>query len=802
MLYLGKRYPGSLTASEPGDTLILPFSTYQDSGASIGIGGTLAVSDIEVIRDGVAVVRATDSGYSLISDTGQVGDRVGLHRVSIALFNTSDDTGFYQVGSSYQAFIDSITVDSRTVRFWLGAWEIGEPRANIVQIAGDTGAAAHLGQLADEYDTGRLAAEASISLDTGAINQAVWTADGSRTLTANTNLENLAVNVTQVTGDTGAAAHLAQFSDEYDTGRIAAEATATLDTGAINQAVWTADGSRTLTANTNLEGLAVNVTQVNSDTGAAVHLAQFADEYDTGRIAAEASATLDTGAVNQAVWQADGSRTLTDLNDTGIANRFDAVDAAISAIGASSGGALNFANEGDNIDSALKSVSFVGVETSGTNASVNAEDETYHVIDDDTNAIDIVYQFDVGGGRTASNALFKGYVSGSNDTITVQAYNGSGWDTVASIPGQNGSTNITVDIPLLATYTGTGSDLGLVFIRFVCSGQSNPTLNIDQLLVQGVNIGQSAGYSGGFIYFDSAASNTNTEAFVDGTADNPVSSWTAVKSLVTSTGLKKVDVVGSLTLDATAEGIVTVMGHRATLQLGGQNIGDVEFVNFKSVTDSGSTSSARPVFTACNLGDTGVTYLPPTFLRDCEFNGTITAKSAGAWDIDHCSSGVAGSGTPTFSLNSTDNNTVGITDWFRGLTLSGLAASDVITANGVFNTLTLNGADATVNVSGQYGALTNNLTGSPTVTIANAFDVGDIAAILNDTDTGLRAGLSVSISAISDTGLNERLTAIETKTGSLTFTQAGIIDANILYVNSTQITGTGDTGAADTWRPA
>lgn len=141
MLYLGKRNLGVGTAASPGDTLIFPFATYNDSGASIGIGGTLAVTDIEVFKDGVATARATDSGYSLISDTGQMGDRVGLHRVRIQLYNTADDASFYASGSSYQVAIDSITVDSRTVRAWVGTFEIGEPRANVIALNGDTGAA-------------------------------------------------------------------------------------------------------------------------------------------------------------------------------------------------------------------------------------------------------------------------------------------------------------------------------------------------------------------------------------------------------------------------------------------------------------------------------------------------------------------------------------------------------------------------------------------------------------------------------------------------------------------------------------
>src|SRR5210317_1206798 len=103
----GAVVPGDLTAASPGRTLYIPFASFNDSGASIGIGGTLAVSDIEIFKNGGAVARATDSGYSLISDTGQYGDIVGLHRFSVTLFNTSDDTGFYDEGGQYHVAIST-----------------------------------------------------------------------------------------------------------------------------------------------------------------------------------------------------------------------------------------------------------------------------------------------------------------------------------------------------------------------------------------------------------------------------------------------------------------------------------------------------------------------------------------------------------------------------------------------------------------------------------------------------------------------------------------------------------------------
>jgi hypothetical protein len=200
--HYGKREPGLLTAASPGDTLYFPFGSYNDSGNSEALTG-LAVTDIEVIKNGLATVRATDSGYSLISDTGQVGDRAGLYRCSIQLFNTADDASFYASGNWYNAFIDAVTIDGKTVRFHLGSWEIGRQKVNTVEFNGDTGSANWAKSVfANGFtDTGIYARFNALAEDTGG------------------------VNINAIGGDTGAAAHLAQAfaaqSTNSDTGLIA-----------------------------------------------------------------------------------------------------------------------------------------------------------------------------------------------------------------------------------------------------------------------------------------------------------------------------------------------------------------------------------------------------------------------------------------------------------------------------------------------------------------------------------------------------------------------------------------------------
>jgi hypothetical protein len=285
--HYGKRNLGLGTAASPGDSLLFNFASFNDSGDSEVLSG-FAVSDIEVIKDGSATVRATDSGYSLISDTGMVGDRAGLYRFRIQLFNTADDASFYANGSWYQVFVDSVTIDGKTVRFWAGSFEIGEPRANIVQVDGDTGFADRLGKFASLLS-------AAGQIDTGTVSGGF-----------------IPANVRQINSDTGAAVHLAQvYADGFtDTGlynrldRIQSD----VDTG-IRTYIDDLD--------TGLTNLSVNINQIRGDTGGADRFYRYTQKLDTGGDAT-VSASIDTGQVNQAVWQANGVRGITAISDTGI----------------------------------------------------------------------------------------------------------------------------------------------------------------------------------------------------------------------------------------------------------------------------------------------------------------------------------------------------------------------------------------------------------------------------------------------------------------------------------------------------
>lgn len=109
---------------EEGDTLPHLFSTYDGgTGASITMSG-LAVTDIEIYKDGSVTQRSSDSGYTLLDTDGTDFDGVtGIHGFSIDLSDNTD-TGFFSVGPWYHVVVSSVTVDAQTVNFVACAFRI------------------------------------------------------------------------------------------------------------------------------------------------------------------------------------------------------------------------------------------------------------------------------------------------------------------------------------------------------------------------------------------------------------------------------------------------------------------------------------------------------------------------------------------------------------------------------------------------------------------------------------------------------------------------------------------------------
>lgn len=120
---------------DANSTLYIPFHTFDSNGASITLTG-LAVTDIEIYKNGSITQRASDAGYALLDTDGIDFDGItGIHGFSIDLADNTD-AGFYSAGAFYWVVISAVTVDTRTVNFVAATFRIGPAAANVTQWLG------------------------------------------------------------------------------------------------------------------------------------------------------------------------------------------------------------------------------------------------------------------------------------------------------------------------------------------------------------------------------------------------------------------------------------------------------------------------------------------------------------------------------------------------------------------------------------------------------------------------------------------------------------------------------------------
>ena len=105
--------------------LVFLFATFSsdDPSASVALSG-IAVTDIEVYKNGSITQRSSDAGYALLDTDGIDFDgHVGIGGFSIDIDN-NDDAGFFAAGQEYDVVLASITVDGATINFHAGTFSI------------------------------------------------------------------------------------------------------------------------------------------------------------------------------------------------------------------------------------------------------------------------------------------------------------------------------------------------------------------------------------------------------------------------------------------------------------------------------------------------------------------------------------------------------------------------------------------------------------------------------------------------------------------------------------------------------
>lgn len=353
-----------------------------------------------------------------------------------------------------------------------------------------------------------------------------------------------------------------------------------------------------------------------------------------------------------------------------------------------------------------------------TYTSTVEEDGTYHIVEDDATSTDVYYQFDIGGGGVPQSATWTGYAQSNGDTYTVHFYNwgGAAWEQVASIDASNGTTPSTETWTTTTAHVGTGANLGKVRLRFLSS--DGTAIATDRVLVSYTVSNQSIGYEGGAVWFDDSLSNTNTESFVDGTADNPVSTLAAARTIADNLNLKIIHCLPgtTATLTAVSWDSFELKGRAFSVALASRSIDGITIYN-AVVTGIGEATTTQPTFIDCSIG---AATIPPSQIKRCGIgyaSGTFTAAvGSGQYVLTNCYSEVPGSSSPVFDFSPVTGATgVNNRGWSGGATYtldSNCTLSHEVEAGGA-TTITTGGGDA--EVRGICRALTVVLSAAETV---------------------------------------------------------------------------------------
>ncbi len=301
----------------------------------------------------------------------------------------------------------------------------------------------------------------------------------------------------------------------------------------------------------------------------------------------------------------------------------------------------------ETIVSSIKGEIFVGTITSGTFDDTSAAQGDLHSMDDDGNVIKIVYGYNVFGSREATDIAIFANVNGNTDEIIIKAYNfvTDAFEAKATLSGSGGTAFITLDPELVKRNTGTGTEIGDVFIFFDTVTTTPSSLDIDKCLVTAVGTNVLIGYPNGFEV--SAAGTSGTEFGVNGTSGNPCPFADALTmNAITPLNLFTIQNGESVVLSGDSDNL-TLQGVAWTLDLSDESIAGALF-DGPHVTGIGTSAGDQAHFTNAKMG---ACTIPPSFLSKCgigENSGILTAGSAGEYILDECYSMAPGSATPEF----------------------------------------------------------------------------------------------------------------------------------------------------------
>lgn len=128
---MGMNYVGDFAEDQ---IVHLYFDTFDTAGASEGSPG-FVLADVEIYKNGSSVERATTDGITVATNFDGLS---GIHRLTVDTGNNTGDAGFWVAQADYLVIVDSLSIDSQTVRFIAGSFSIENRVTDLVRIQGGT----------------------------------------------------------------------------------------------------------------------------------------------------------------------------------------------------------------------------------------------------------------------------------------------------------------------------------------------------------------------------------------------------------------------------------------------------------------------------------------------------------------------------------------------------------------------------------------------------------------------------------------------------------------------------------------
>lgn len=462
--------------------------------------------------------------------------------------------------------------------------------------------------------------------------------------------------------------------------------------------------------------------------------------------------TVDAGTINAWIGSFSIGRRLTQAatanlelqyDTTGLTgDTFPATQAQVGNLSVGSGGISTTSNSDTTVTT--------GTETLTYTATAQL-DGSYHEIAQAASAIEMYYEFTVGGNGVPQSVEWTGYVQTNNDNLEVYFRNwaGASWDQVGTIAGSAGTTPVSEQFIATTAHVGTGADLGKVRFRMASSGADVATvLATDRILATYTVVSQSVGYADGAVWLDTNLSNTSTESFVDGVADNPVSTIAAALTIAGNVGLKRIhSAAGSSWTMAADFSSYELMGQNYTIAFNGQTITGAQITG---ATLSGTFTNTNAILEDCIINAiTG----PGCTMRRCFFNDvTITNNGTVGWFLNDCRSRVAGTGSPNFDFGAAVGaSSLNMRDYSGGIELENMATGDTASIEGQ-GAITIN-ANCTAGSLARRGSWDYNDNAGGVVTVTPDDESANIVTIDTVVD-----GIQTDITALNDISVADILT--------------------------------------------